>query len=318
MTPDLLQRIKHCKTLPAIPALPLQILQMCRSEDADIKKMGDLISKDPTFVAKVLNVANSSFYGGARHKVTTVTQAITLLGMNSVATLAFCFSLYRDLSRHGSKGFDHIQYWRRSLLASVSGRVLGTWARVIEVEEIFLAALLQDIGVLVLSETHSEMYGDLITQANRNHARLQELEREHLGSDHTEVGAWLAENWQLPELLQAAIRCSHDSLETDLPEEFGPVVKCVACTGRLADIWCDPETERAVGDAITGAQELLRMNLTHFEESLDKIAQGFLEMAGIFQIDLGNPQEIQETLEKAKEVIRNPATADSPQAASVS
>jgi len=91
MTPELIQRLKNCKTLPAIPALPLQVLQMCRSEDADIKKMGDVISNDPTFVAKVLNVANSSFYGGSRHKVTTVTQAITLLGMNSIATLAFCF-----------------------------------------------------------------------------------------------------------------------------------------------------------------------------------------------------------------------------------
>ena len=318
MTPDLLQRIKNCKTLPAIPALPLQVLQMCRSEDADIKKMGDLISKDPTFVAKVLNVANSSFYGGARHKVTTVSQAITLLGMNSVATLAFCFSLYRDLSRHGSKGFDHVQYWRRSLLASVSGRILGTWGRVVDVEEIFLAALLQDIGVLVLSETHQEIYGDLITQANGNHMRLQELEREHLGSDHAEVGAWLAENWQLPELLQTAIRCSHDSMEVEVPEEFLPVVKCVAFTGRLADVWCDPETERAVGEAVTGAQELLRMDLSHLEESLEKITQGFLEMSGIFQIDFGNPQDMNARLEKAKEIMRNPATADSTQPASVS
>jgi len=318
MTPDLLQRIKSCKTLPAIPALPLQVLQMCRSEDADIKKMGDLISKDPTFVAKVLNVANSSFYGGARHKVTTVTQAITLLGMNSVATLAFCFSLYRDLSRHGSKGFDHVQYWRRSLLASVSGRVLGTWARVADVEEIFLAALLQDIGVLVLSETHPEIYGDLITQADRNHTRLQDLEREHLGSDHTEVGAWLAENWQLPELLQIAIRCSHDPMEMNVPAEFMGVVKCVAFTGRLADIWCQSDTESAVREAAGTAQDLLRMNPSDLQDSLEKITQGFLEMAGIFQIDLGNPQEIQATLDKAKEIVSNPSTSDTSQPASVS
>lgn len=233
MTPELIQRIKNCKTLPAIPALPLQVLQMCRSEDADIKKMGDLISNDPTFVAKVLNVANSSFYGGSRHKVTTVTQAITLLGMNSVATLAFCFSLYRDLRRHGASGFDHNQYWRRSLLSSVSGRVIGTWAKIIDCEEIFLAALLQDIGSLVLSETHTDVYGSIMTQAEKNHTRLQELEREKIGADHSEVGAWLAENWQLPELLQAAVRCSHDPLEMDVPEEFMPVVKTVAFSGRL-------------------------------------------------------------------------------------
>lgn len=99
MDPQILQRIKNCKTLPAIPALPLQVLQMCRDEKADAKKVGDVISKDPSFVAKLLNVANSSFYGGSRHKVATVTQAVTLMGMNSIATLAFCFSLYRDLRK---------------------------------------------------------------------------------------------------------------------------------------------------------------------------------------------------------------------------
>lgn len=317
MTPELIQRLKNCKTLPAIPALPLQVLQMCRSEDADIKKMGDVISKDPTFVAKVLNVANSSFYGGSRHTVTTVTQAITLLGMNSIATLAFCFSLYRDLRRHGAKGFDHNQYWRRSLLASVSGRVIGTWAKVIDCEEIFLAALLQDIGVLILSETHMDVYGTIMKQADRNHTRLQELEREKIGADHSEVGAWLAETWQLPELLQAAIRGSHDPLEMDVPEEFLPVVKTVAFSGKLADIWCDPQTEQATQEAALAAQSMLGMEFNELETCLDRIANGFLEMSGIFQIDLGNPQEITNILETAKKTLRS-LSAGAPQPAAVS
>ena len=317
MTPELIQRLKNCKTLPVIPALPLQVLQMCRSEDADIKKMGDVISKDPTFVAKVLNVANSSFYGGSRHTVTTVTQAITLLGMNSIATVAFCFSLYRDLRRHGAKGFDHKQYWRRSLLASVSGRVIGTWAKVIDCEEIFLAALLQDIGVLILSETHMDVYGTIMKQADRNHTRLQELEREKIGTDHSEVGAWLAETWQLPELLQAAIRCSHDPWEMDVPEEFLPVVKTVAFSGKLADIWCDPQTEQATQEAALAAQSMLGMEFNELETCLDRIANGFLEMSGIFQIDLGNPQEITNILETAKKTIRS-LSAGAPQPAAVS
>ncbi len=91
MDPQILQRIKNCKTLPAIPALPLQVLQMCREDKANAHQVGEVISKDPSFVAKLLNVANSSFYGGSRHKVATVTHAVTLLGMNSIATLAFCF-----------------------------------------------------------------------------------------------------------------------------------------------------------------------------------------------------------------------------------
>jgi HD-like signal output (HDOD) protein len=303
MDAELIQRIKNCKTLPAIPALPLQVLQMCRSEDADIKKLANLISKDPTFVAKVLNVSNSSFYGGVRHKVTTVTQAITLLGMNSVATLAFCFSLYRDLKKHGGSGFDHVQFWRRSMLASVSGRVVGGWLKIIDREEIFLASLLQDIGILVLSETYAEVYGKIIAEANKNHQQLLALEQQQIGSDHSEVGAWLGEFWQLPELLQLAVRCSHNPEEESIPEEFRQVISCVSISGKIADIWCDPETAQATQEAMDAAKKWHGMEPHDLSSVLEEIASGFLEMTGVFQIDIGNSQEIDETLKVAQEML---------------
>lgn len=303
MDSDLIQRIKNCKTLPAIPALPLQVLQMCRSEDADIKKLAKLISKDPTFVAKVLNVSNSSFYGGVKHKVTTITQAITLLGMNSIATLAFCFSLYRDLKRHGGTGFDHAQYWRRSMLASVAGRVLGGWRKIIDREEIFLAALLQDIGMLVLSETHSEIYGQLLHDSERDHISLQELEVEHIGADHSEIGAWLGQHWQLPDLLQSAIRWSHQYDEAEVPAEFQVVIQCVYLSGRYADIWCGPDPVQATQEALEASQAIFGMEAYECRGLLQEIADGFLEMTSVFQIDIGNPGEIQEILEMAQEAL---------------
>ncbi|RMH05609.1 MAG: HDOD domain-containing protein [Nitrospirae bacterium] len=309
MTPDLLQRVKNCKTLPTIPALPLQVLQLCRNEDTDIKRLAELISKDPTFVAKILNVANSSFFGNVRHKVATVTQAITLLGMNSVATLAFCFSLYRDLRRHGRHGFDHARYWRRSLLASVSGRVMGRWLKRADCEEIFLAALLQDLGMLVLSETEGQTYGQLIQRSAHSHQRLVEVERETLGADHAEVGAWLVEQWQLPELLQVAIRCSHDPLQAEVPESFQPIVKCVAVSGRLADIWCDPQMEHAIQEAAGAAHNWLGVDGEAFDSILVKTAEGFLEVAGLFQMDLGNTQDMQSVLERARHFIQTTASA---------
>ena len=195
--------------------------------------------------------------------------------------------------------------------------MIGTWAKIIDCEEIFLAALLQDIGVLILSETHTEMYGTIMTQAEQNHTRLQEIEKEKIGADHSEVGAWLAENWELPEILQAAIRCSHDPLEMDVPEEFLPVVKTVAFSGKLADIWCDPQTEQATEQAALAAQSMLGMELNELETCLDSIATGFLEMSGIFQIDLGNPQEITTILETAKKTLRT-LSAEAPQPEAVS
>lgn len=303
MDQQLLHRVKNCRTLPAIPALPLQVLQMCRDESADCKKMADVISKDPSFVAKLLNVANSSFYGGARHKVTTVTQAVTLLGMNSIATLAFCFSLYRDLKKKGGSHFDHAQYWKRSILSSLAARVLGKWAKVPNYEEIFLSALLQDLGMLVLSETLGSEYGQLCHEAGQDHHLLAALERDRYGSDHTEVGAWLAQTWELPDLMQKAVRGSHDPQAVEVAEEAQLTVVCVAVSGRLADLWCGSHIDSALQIVWDTAKQCFEMEPTDLAAIVKDIAEGIPDISSFFQIHLGKPEDIEKVVLAAEQML---------------
>ena len=317
MDPQLLQRIKNCKTLPAIPSLPLQVLQMCRDENADCQKMADVISKDPSFVAKLLNVANSSFYGGARHKVTTVTQAVTLLGMNSIATLAFCFSLYRDLRKKGGGNFDHARYWNRSIFSSVAARVLGKWARVSNYEEIFLSALLQDLGMLVLSESLGVEYGRLFSQADQDHRQLEELERERYRTDHSEVGAWLANTWELPEVMQTAVRGSHDPARAEVSEDLRPTILCVALSGRLADIWCSSDAEKVIEEALVTAQQYFGMESQDLMTIITETAEAIPDVSNFFQVNLGSTDEIQKIVAMAEQVLLNPVTQGSSQVVSV-
>ena len=313
MNQQLLQRIKNCKTLPAIPSLPLQVLQMCRDENADCKKMADVISKDPSFVAKLLNVANSSFYGGARHKVTTVTQAVTLLGMNSIATLAFCFSLYRDLRKKGGGSFDHTRYWHRSILSSLAARMLGKWVQVPNYEEIFLAALLQDLGMLVLSETLGSEYSRMYNEAAQDHRLLEELEKERFGADHSEVGGWLAQTWELPEIMQAAVRGSHDPEQAQVSDELRPTILCVTMSGRLADLWCGPDGERAVHEAWEMCQAVFGMEPQDLAGLIREIAEGIPDIASFYQINLGSTEDIEKVVNLAEQMLITPAPQDSDQ-----
>ncbi|WP_454064545.1 HDOD domain-containing protein [Candidatus Nitrospira salsa] len=307
MDQHLLQRIKNCKTLPAIPSLPLQVLQMCRDEGADCQRMADIINKDPSFVAKLLNVANSSFYGGARHKVTTVTQAVTLLGMNSIATLAFCFSLYRDLKKNGGATFDHTRHWHRSILSSVAARILGKWAQVENYEEIFLAALLQDLGMLVLSEVYVGDYGQIYNLAGTNHDELQKLERERFGSDHSEVGGWLADMWELPDVMKASVRGSHDPELVDVAEDFRMTVRCVMLSGRLADLWCDPSKSNAPQELLSLMQQSFKMEPQDFITILTEIAEVIPEFSSFFQINLGSDEDIQRVVVNAEQALLTPS-----------
>ncbi len=309
MDPQILQRIKNCKTLPAIPALPLQVLQMCRDDKANAQKVGEVISNDPSFVAKLLNVANSSFYGGSRHKVATVTHAVTLLGMNSIATLAFCFSLYRDLRKKGGGAFDHTHFWHRCILASLAAKILAKRVRVINQEEIFLAGLLQDLGVLVMSEAFGKEYGELYQKANQDHDVLEGLEQGRWKTDHCEIGAWLAETWELPEVLREAVRGSHNPILASSEDETTRLtIRCVALSGRLADMWCHPQTEMAIQTAIDLSQELLEIDSEGVLEVAGQIIEGIPDMSAFFQISLGKPEEIQKVLDLLKQTINEPAS----------
>jgi len=314
MDPQILQRIKNCKTLPAIPALPLQVLQMCRDDKANATKVGEVISKDPSFVAKLLNVANSSFYGGSRHKVATVTHAVTLLGMNSIATLAFCFSLYRDLRKKGGGAFDHNHFWHRCILASLAAKILAKRVRVINQEEIFLAGLLQDLGVLVMSEAFGKEYGELYQKANQDHDALEGLEQGRWKTDHCEIGAWLAETWELPEVLREAVRGSHNpSLASSEDEASRLTIRCVALSGRLADMWCHPQTETAIQTAIDLSEELLEIDSEGVLEVAKQIIEGIPDMSSFFQISLGKPAEIQKVLDLLVKTINEPASTQTPE-----
>ncbi len=310
MQTKFLQSLKYCRTLPSIPVVAIQILSMCQDSKADSKKMAEFISHDPAFAAKLLSLANSGFYARIQHRITSLTQGVTLLGRDAVAVLAFSFSLYRNLRGEEFGSFDHQRFWRRSILASIAGRAIAKHASSENYEEVFLGALLQDIGMLALSVVSADDYPRVVKDAAHSHHRLQELEQQQFGTDHVEVGVWLANEWKLPEVFPEAIRQSHYLHGTEPPEEHSQIVKYVALSGIIADIWCWPETDQAVREAMLGIQALLNEGGEVLEPILTEIAESIPMISALFEIDLGAPGEIQETLQRAKEVLLNTSGAE--------
>ena len=300
------ERFKTCKSLPALPPIASNVLKMSRREDADAEKLAALISQDPAIVARLLHIANSGYYGGARHKVISVVQAVTLLGMNAIGSLAFSFCFYRlfrDLHGPNQPGLDHRTFWKRSMLAGVAGRALGQLSGEIDSEVVFLGSLLQDIGLLALNEVLPGAVRHLTDEAQGNHSTLQQLEIQRLGCDHAQMGAWLAEVWQLPEEYHSAIRYSHDPEQPELSGGQEDLVRRVALSGRVADIWCGSDTEEMVQEAAQAAQQWLEINPEMLETILDQVAQGLPEVAGFFQIHLGSTEELEQVLKRAKDTL---------------
>ncbi|WP_454063479.1 HDOD domain-containing protein [Candidatus Nitrospira salsa] len=305
---SLFDRLRRSLSLPALPPIASQILKMCRNEEADIEKLADLMSQDPAVVARLLQIANSSYYGGTRHTVTNIAQAITLLGMNAVSSLALSFCFYRlcqDMNHPEHVGMDHAKFWRRSIIASIAGRTLGHWCKLPDPELVFIGALLQDIGLLALNEVAPEVTRTLTMDAKDNHTQLQRFEKQYFGCDHAKMGSWIAESWQLPEEFQNAISASHQpDVSHECTEEQKAIMSCVALSGLLADLWCrHTETEEAVYEAVLAAKEWLEFSADDVLAIINQIPEGLSEIASFFQVHIGSTAEVERPLHVATTIL---------------
>ena len=230
--------VAACKQLPTIPAVALEVLRLSRDEDVNLRDIAEVISRDVALSGRLLKVVNSSFYGLPR-KIASVNQAVVVLGLASVKTLALGFSLAGNISGSigGEWGLDG--FWRRSLMAAVAARTFAEKRIPLLREEAFTTGLLADIGTLAMSEAFHGEYDDLFIRNDRGHNDTVQLERDRFSLDHQTVGRLMAESWQLPELLTIPLANHH------YPEGVGDVdpmvvelTRVVFTANLCAEIFC--------------------------------------------------------------------------------
>jgi len=286
-----------------MPAVAVRVLNLCQSDDLDLKQIADAICQDPALSAKVLRLVNSPAFG-LRQEVRTVPHALALLGLNAVRTLALSFSLVRDLRKGQQSGLQ--AYWKRSIISAVAARELANALRFPAPDEAFLAALLQDIGILALGRVAGREYEEVATRAGDDHALLAQLESEAFGADHAAVGGWMVESWNLPRPLCHAVRRSHQSqpaLDTTLPEDVRGLATVVRVAALVADIWLRSEPGECATVARAAAFAELGFNPLTFEAALTKTAAAVPTVGALFDLQIGTAEEITSILEQATETL---------------
>ena len=147
-------------TLPTIPAVAIQLLSLGRADHQDIRHLVAIVENDPALSAALLRLANSAAYRRVR-AADTVSMAASYLGFAPSRMIALSASLVPSLAGAQPQGFCYKQFWRRALIASACGRGIGRRLFRREVEELALAALLQDIGMLALAQVREPLYEGL-------------------------------------------------------------------------------------------------------------------------------------------------------------
>ncbi len=300
MNESLVKKIRQCPTLPSLPTVAIQVLDLAQKDQADIAEIAHVISKDPALSSKILRTVNSSFYGRSQ-SVSTITHALVILGLQSVKTLVLGFSLVTNLTKNKSKGFKHLNYWRRSIYAATAARTIAGRLNLVQQEECFLVALLMDIGMLVLDQILGEQYGEVADHA-KTHALLAAAESEHLGLSHSEAAAILAEQWKLPPVLAIPIR-HHDRPKDVQDPTLRRLTEVAYLAAQCADIFVDEQPADAINDVRKLCQDEYKISSADCDLMLDQIGRRTQEVAPLFEIPIASAATFENILKKANEAL---------------
>jgi len=195
--------IKDTKSLPTLPGIIFKLSSLAEDDKASVHEMAKLISSDHILSAKVLRLVNSPFYGFSG-RVSTISNALILLGVNVIRSLALSSSIFEMMEK------NTVGLWEHSFGTAVAANVISRKLKLPESEEISTAALLHDIGKVMIKIKLEEDYKQLLSLINQKELSMREAETELLGTDHTEIGEWIAQTWFLPDKLTEPIACHHN------------------------------------------------------------------------------------------------------------
>ncbi|MBX3629568.1 MAG: diguanylate cyclase [Nitrosomonas sp.] len=171
-------------SLPSPKGVALAIVQMCRNDDISIHEITRLIQTDPTLSYRLIHRANLT--RNTSRQISSVSDAVFHLGIQSVKQLALSFSLIDQYQQGNCKAFDYHQFWSHSLLMAIASEAFGNVIRISVREELFTCGLLARIGCLALATIYPQKYSEILG-INDTHRSLIEKERQYLETDHNHM-----------------------------------------------------------------------------------------------------------------------------------
>jgi putative nucleotidyltransferase with HDIG domain len=217
------QFVARTGSVPSLPSLYSEIMAELNSEDCSISRVAAIIERDAGMTAKILQLANSAFFG-LRGQVSTASDAIFRLGLDVVKALALSVQVFSTFQTDDIKRLKLTHVWPHSLATASLARKIAARQRAEAaiVDIAFTAGLLHDMGKLILAANVPEEYQGVLARTTEAHLRDWQGEYIAFGVTHAEIGAYLIGLWGLPDTLVEAIAFHHrPSRSRD--NKFGPL-----------------------------------------------------------------------------------------------
>ena len=298
------EELKATGQLPSPAGVGMRILRLTQGDAHSADEIGRTIMADSALTGRLLKLANSA-QGGSSVPVTTVSEATVRLGLSAVRSVALGLSIVSSHRAGSCPGFDYERYWSMSLARAVAAQNFSQAFRTALPAEAYVAGLLAEIGRLALASVYPQEYGQLLAGIQgKPSSDLARLEHEHFEIDHREVGAYLLDEWGLPQSFSRAVQ-----LYEERPDK---IVQCDdRATAALARVlqWAQSLAEICLeagssvdGDATSMAVALetlrtsLGMQTEPFQELCATISAEWVEWGRLLEVPTGllaTPLQIQ-------------------------
>ncbi|MGM0381533.1 MAG: HDOD domain-containing protein [bacterium] len=194
-------------SIPSLPQVTNRVVALVNKAETDASDLGRAIRSDPSLSAQVLKFANSRYYGRAG-KVNSIQQAVTILGFNTVRSLALSYGMEQHYTAPECDGFPREEFWNYSLAVGAAGEIISKRLGFAAERQdcAFSAGHLHAIGRAVIDQhLHRELIR-ILQKANSEGLTMIQAEEETLETTHCELGAAVLEHWNLPSILSKTAR----------------------------------------------------------------------------------------------------------------
>jgi len=243
---------QNINNLPPFPENILRIQKLIDNPDSDIPIIARHIAMDPALTADLLKIVNSAQYMLSK-KVDNITDAVKMIGIKGIKNLLFTYGTQKVL---GDDTADKKTLWEHSYRTAFYAYNLAKNFKKDSglLDDVYVGGILHDMGKIIFSDVHPNLLNKIKGYCLKKNVASHTFEDICAGLNHAEIGALVAEKWNFPEKLVAAIRYHHD------PEAAPPECKDIVDTVYVANMLCEYENRNITFDQID-SEPMRNLNL---------------------------------------------------------
>lgn len=239
------QKLLKGITIPPQPQIMVDLHMELVMPDVCIDAIADIITKDAGISGSILKVVNSPFFG-LRNQITSIKQALSLLGINNIVNIVNSLSIRDSLSDNSI--IEMTRFWDNSIDVAMAAATISRLIGISSPDEAYTLGLFHNCGISLLINKY-EHYPQILENAYAQDSRqITDIENDMLECNHSVIGYYVARAWKLPDYLGEAIADHHKTEEI-----FSDQVKCdkrkknLLATLKLAETIC--KTHQSLGKA---------------------------------------------------------------------